>query len=82
MDYAGVDPDLQFRIELCRLLIDKLNDLFALFEDEVSDVSYIDTRGVLCNDRHYRKDWDNEMHPSWSGFRKIVDQRLIPELAR
>lgn len=82
MDRAGVDPDLQFRIALTRLLIDKLNDLFALFEDPANDVSYIDTRDVLRTDRNYQKDWDNEMHPTRAGFRKIVDQRWIPELAR
>ena len=59
-----------------------MNDLFALFEDMANDVSYIDTRGVLRNDLNYQKDWDNEMHPTWSGFRKMVDQRWIPELAR
>jgi hypothetical protein len=82
LDKAGVNPDLQFRTELCGLLIDRLNELFALFEDPANDVSYIDTRGVLRADRNHQKDWDNEMHPSWSGFRKIVDQRWIPELAR
>jgi hypothetical protein len=82
LDKVGLDPDLQFRIEVTRLLIDRLNDLLALFENPANDVAYIDTRGVLRNDRNYHKDWDNEMHPTWSGFRKIVDQRWIPELAR
>jgi hypothetical protein len=82
LDRAGVDPDLQFRIAVCKALIDRMNDLFASFDDPANDVSYIDTRGVLRHDRHYQQDWENEMHPAWRGFKRLVDERWIPELAR
>jgi hypothetical protein len=83
LDGAGVAADNpQLRIAICRLLIDQLNTMFARFDSPSQGIHYIDSRGVLRQDANYRQDWDNEMHPTFSGFEQIVDQRWIPILRR
>jgi hypothetical protein len=80
LDRAGVDPAI--RQEVCRKLIDRLNATIAAFHDPARNIHFIDSRGVLDGSAAgYAADWDNEMHPTISGFNKVVDQTWIPVLA-
>jgi hypothetical protein len=81
LDNAGVEPDDSLRLAVCKDLIDALNEVFASFNDPAKRIYYVNSRGVLDRSpANYRKDWDNEMHPTISGFAKVVDQRWIPML--
>jgi len=37
---------------------------------------------LRSDDGTYMQDWDNELHPTFSGFKTIVDKCWIPILAR
>lgn len=80
LDTAKVKDDPAFRLAVVRELIDRLNGLFKTFDDWRNDIVYIDSRGVLSSGADYKKDWANELHPTSSGFNKIVAQRWIPIL--
>jgi hypothetical protein len=83
LDRANVAADdLPLRAAICRLLIDQLNATLARFDSPSQGVHYIDCRGVLRQDADYKDDWDNELHPTFSGFKRVVDQRWIPILRR
>lgn len=82
MDTAGVPADLTLRYGITKILIDHLND-YALkpFSTEDNEVFFIDSRGTLSGPAgDYRKDWDNELHPSPSGFAKIFEKCWLPLL--
>ncbi|MBC3920861.1 hypothetical protein H8L32_25580 [Undibacterium sp. CY18W] len=80
LDAAKVKKDPAFRLAVVHELIDRLNGLFKTFDDWRNDVVYIDSRGTLSSGADYKTDWANEMHPTSSGFDKIVAQRWIPIL--
>jgi hypothetical protein len=81
LDGAKVAMDnMPLRTAICALLIDEVNTTLARFDNPALGVHYIDCRGVLRQDANYKDDWDNELHPTFSGFTKIVDQRWIPVL--
>ena len=82
MDAAGVAHDAALRSGVCHALIDALNDTLSRFARPGDGVHFVDCRGVLRSDAQYRDDWDNEMHPSFDGFRRIVAERWMPQLAR
>jgi hypothetical protein len=69
LDKAGVAPDLQFRIEVAKLLIDRLNDLIAWFDDTANQVCYIDTCGVLLPARYVQRDTVGRIFPTLRGAR-------------
>lgn len=83
MNARAVPKEGGLRRDICRGLIDALHAEF----DEIAlseGVYLIDSRGCLCSDLNgdsYKKDWANELHPSWDGFTKIVDRVWIPFLA-
>lgn len=81
MDARGVAQDAALRRGICRALIDGLNDTLRGFARPSEGVHFVDSRSVLRGDAQYREDWDNEMHPTAEGFRRIVDARWIPLLA-
>ena len=83
MDKAGVLNDLDLRKEICRIMIDGVNDAFAKFGGTAGPgyrANYIDCRGTLSSGAPYQADWANELHPTRAGFDKIVDQKWIPVL--
>lgn len=82
MDDCKVTDDAALRLEICRLLIDAINDMLSNFDRPDDSIHYIDSRGVLRRDADYRQDWANELHPTYDGFAKVVDQRWIPVLKR
>jgi hypothetical protein len=83
LDAAKVAADdMPLRTAICHLLLDKVNAVLENFDNPSQGVHYIDCLGVLRQDANYREDWDNELHPTFSGFKKIVDQRWIPVLRR
>ena len=54
-------------------LIDLHNQTIASLAASDPQVHHIDCRGVLRNDpQTYQQDWDNELHPTPSGFGKIA----------
>ncbi|MCB1911847.1 MAG: hypothetical protein R3E45_02900 [Rhodocyclaceae bacterium] len=75
-----VDKTLAFRAQVCRALIDHIAKAYQDFAASQSRVYCIDSRGCLRNEK-YRKDWDNELHPSMAGFKQVVDECWIPVLA-
>jgi hypothetical protein len=86
MNDAFVLNDLAFRSAICALLIDNLNTTLATFDGQGEGrVHYIDSRNtlsaVLAGNR-YQQDWANELHPTRSGFDKIVDQKWISALSK
>jgi hypothetical protein len=83
LDAAGVDADAQLRKAICKNLIDALNVAIAKFDNHAQAVHYINNRGVLSSAAaDYTQDWDNELHPTIAGFKREVDERWIPVLAR
>ncbi len=83
LDAARVDAaDMDLRKAVCRNLIDALNGAFESYDNHAQAVHYINSRGVLSSGANYTQDWDNELHPTFAGFKSIVDQRWIPILAR
>jgi hypothetical protein len=82
MDDANVDPDLAFRTEVMRLMIDLVNDeVLAEFHSPLERVFHVDSRGILASDpRHYAQDWENEGYPTREGFMKILERAWMPML--
>lgn len=82
LDGAGVAPDMAWRREVMRLLVDAINDqVLAGFHSPIERVFHVDSRGVLANDpEHYARDWDNELYPSGEGFTKILERAWFPLL--
>jgi hypothetical protein len=83
MDDANVDPDLAFRTEVMRRMMDAINDeVLAEFHSPLERVFHVDSRGILaCDPGHYRQDWENEGYPTREGFTKILEQAWFPMLA-
>jgi len=79
MDDCFVPPDPELRKDICRHLIDSLHDEFAQIAASADGIYLIDSRGCL-QAPDYRDDWDNELHPSPRGFRRIIAERWIPVL--
>jgi metacaspase-1 len=63
-----IEPERQRAI--ARWLVDRFNGILAQLQQErPTDFMYIDLRGVLDIDR----DWENEIHPTRAGFRKVAN---------
>lgn len=63
------DPDKQRAV--ADILVDRFNDdLAELAADHPDDFVYIDLRGTLAP----VDDWENEIHPTRDGFRKVTDE--------
>lgn len=64
---------LEERRALTIALMDKYNEMLARLVEEpgLEHVVYVDLRNILTSP-DYRDDWDNELHPTRSGFDKIA----------
>jgi len=58
-----------------RKLIDRYNAMMAELASSLPKVHYVDLRGLLTSDpaKPYKKDWNDELHPTRSGFRRVAD---------
>ena len=83
MDAAKVPPLLSFRTEVIGYYIDTLNTAIQHLASRTTGVYCPTKLGVLSTAKStYKDDWDNEFHPSRSGFKKIARQVWLPELAK
>jgi len=66
---AGIEDDT-VRRAIARILVDRFNDtMHDLAVAHPLDFVHVDLRGTLDIDR----DWQNEIHPTRKGFRKVAD---------
>lgn len=82
MDQRKVAADMVLRTAIAKRLIDEMNTAIAGFDKVDDRIHYIDCRGALRRDTHYQDDWDNELHPTFSGFKTVVEKKWIPVLRR
>ncbi len=68
MDMRYVPGDYSLRKEIVKLLINELAKTFDEFDSPSDRVYVIQSPGTLDPDN----DWDNELHPTGEGFRKLV----------
>lgn len=66
--------ELQKRIELAHVLIDRFNVMVAAIPSQpsCSHVRFIDLRGTLSTRTDYEDWWANELHPTPPGFEKVA----------
>lgn len=66
-----------------RVLIDRYNAMLKGLAASLPGVHYVDLRGLLTSDpaKPYKKDWNDELHPTRSGFRRVAN-RFESVLAR
>lgn len=81
MNSRRVQEEMGVRRAVCRILIDRLATMYQAFDAPHERVYFIRSTGCLTSS-DYKKDWDNELHPSAAGFRRLVDQCWIPVLAQ
>lgn len=62
--------DIAKNTALIAELIDRFNTMLAAVTvlPEFAHVRYLDLRSTLKRDGTYKKHWDNELHPSGTGF--------------
>jgi hypothetical protein len=80
MDARRVPKNAALRLGIARILIDRLNAEFARYAQPASGIWFVDSRGTLSTGPDYKDDWANELHPTPSGFDKIIDRKWIPVL--
>lgn len=80
MDARKVPPDPELRKAVVRILIDNVATAFKQFENLAAGVRFVDCRGTLDSGPDYKKDWDNELHPTNRGFNKVLDQHWLKAL--
>ena len=78
MDARSVPADLELRKGVVRILIKRINDAFAQYARPSSGIYFVDSLDCLSSGPGYPRDWANELHPTRSGFDRIVDERWIP----
>lgn len=80
MEERLVPQDLALRKGIVRILIDRVNAAFSRYAQAASGIYFVDSRDTLDSGAGYRDDWANELHPTRSGFDRIVDRKWIPVL--
>lgn len=79
---SGTDP-LAFRFSVSSLLVERMRSVLKGYANSRDNIFFVDSLGVLSSaltGGAYKNDWDNEMHPTGDGFKKIFEQRWIPVL--
>jgi len=69
MDARGVPADLDFRTKLMHALLDSMAEALSELHSPADNVWVVQSLGTLDVDE---ADWDNELHPTGRGFRKLV----------
>ncbi len=67
--------DVDENTKTMEVIIDRFNLMLARLVDNPDNahITYVDLRGTLSNaPLTYESSWDNELHPSFSGFRDIT----------
>lgn len=41
---------------------------------EFAHVDHIDLRNTLSTGSNYKRDWANELHPTFAGFKRVTDR--------
>ena len=70
--------DLDAGRAIVRTLINELNNMLRDLADERpfrGIVHHVDLRNTLAHDDGYRKDWQDELHPTTKGFKKVARAR-------
>lgn len=80
MNARFVPQDFALRKGIVRILIDRLNEAFARYAQSAAGIYFVDSRGTLDSGAGYQNDWANELHPTRSGFDRIIDRKWIPVL--
>ncbi|MCK7493670.1 MAG: hypothetical protein MZW92_21810 [Comamonadaceae bacterium] len=68
--------NLAVRVALAKRLIDRFNDMLKAIValPEFAHVKHIDLRNTLSTGSNYKRDWANEMHPTFAGFKRVTDR--------
>ena len=80
MKARHVEDAMPLRREICRILIDRISTMYEGLALNNERVYCIKSAGCLKSD-DYKKDWDNELHPSSRGFAEVIDKCWIQVLA-
>lgn len=80
MDARAVPPDLELRKAIVRILMDRINRAVANYARPGNGIYFVDSVNALDSGPGYQRDWANELHPTRSGFDRIVDAKWIPVL--
>lgn len=65
---------LEERTEIARKLMDYFNEMLQEVSSlsDFSHVKYVDLRGTVSVSKNYKDDWDNELHPTEEGFKRVA----------
>lgn len=74
MDRCQVPNDYELRKAVVREFINALAAMYA--RTAMGRLLVVQSQGTLDVD----KDWDNELHPTAAGFKKLVQQKWVPQL--
>jgi len=81
-DRAKIDADVGFRTRVIAVYIDALNEGMQNLASRSTGVYVPSQLGTLrIAPETYRQDWDNELHPTASGFTKLVRGPWLTQLA-
>lgn len=73
---------LGFGCAVARALMTRMRTTIKAYENPARNIFFVDSPGALnCTlSGAYKQDWDNEMHPTGSGFDKIFQTSWLPVL--
>lgn len=71
--------DLAVRVALAKRLIDRFNDMLKAIValPQFAHVKHIDLRNTLSTGSNYKRDWANELHPTFAGFKRVTDRFAV-----
>ncbi len=81
MDCAKVDPALAFRMAVIGIYIDALSNAMQQLASRTTGVFCPYALGTLRTGlATYKQEWDNELHPTKSGFTKLAKGAWLTQL--
>lgn len=80
MNAKKVPPDAELRKGFVRILVNRINAAFANYAQPSNGIHFVNSLNTLDSGAGYQGDWANELHPTSSGFDRIVDTKWIPVL--
>jgi lysophospholipase L1-like esterase len=68
--------DLKKNTVVVQQLIDRFNEMIARVSNlpQFAHVHYVNLRGTLRRDAHYKDFWANELHPTERGFKMVTEK--------